>query len=52
LQTLLELWEKVAERFMQQKQEIKELDEELLALEVSRADKARWLQMSSLVALS
>ncbi|EDL02385.1 mCG14146 [Mus musculus] len=49
IETLLELWEKVAERFMQQKQEIKELDEELLALEVSRADKARWLQMSSLL---
>lgn len=37
---------------MQQKQEIKELDEELLALEFSRADKARWPQMSSLVAFS
>lgn len=41
IETLLELWEKVAERFMQQKQEIKELDEELLALEVSRADKLK-----------
>ncbi|NP_001414613.1 coiled-coil domain-containing protein 180 isoform X1 [Rattus norvegicus] len=41
IETLLELWEKVAERFMQQKQEIKELDEELLALEFSRADKLK-----------
>ncbi|XP_028626104.1 coiled-coil domain-containing protein 180 [Grammomys surdaster] len=41
IETLLELWEKVAQRFMQQKQEIKELDEELLALEVSRADKLK-----------
>ncbi|CAH6790355.1 Ccdc180 [Phodopus roborovskii] len=41
IETLLELWEKVAERFMQQKQEIKELDQELLALEVSRANKLK-----------
>ncbi|XP_041523268.1 coiled-coil domain-containing protein 180 [Microtus oregoni] len=41
IETLLELWEKVAERFTQQKQEIKELDQELLALEVSRADKLK-----------
>ncbi|XP_051017528.1 coiled-coil domain-containing protein 180 [Acomys russatus] len=52
IDTLLELWEKVAERFMQQKREIKELDGELLTLEVSRADKASWLQMDSLVAFS
>ncbi|XP_057647171.1 coiled-coil domain-containing protein 180 [Chionomys nivalis] len=41
IETLLELWEKAAERFTQQKQEIKELDQELLALEVSRADKLK-----------
>ncbi|XP_040594831.1 coiled-coil domain-containing protein 180 isoform X2 [Mesocricetus auratus] len=41
IETLLELWEKVAERFTQQKQEIKELDQELLALEASRANKLK-----------
>ncbi|XP_035294581.1 coiled-coil domain-containing protein 180 [Cricetulus griseus] len=41
IESLLELWEKVAERFTQQKQEIKDLDQELLALEVSRANKLK-----------
>ncbi|XP_060235849.1 LOW QUALITY PROTEIN: coiled-coil domain-containing protein 180 [Meriones unguiculatus] len=41
IETLSELWENVAEKFRQQKQEIKELDQELLALEVSRANKLK-----------
>ncbi|XP_036034437.1 coiled-coil domain-containing protein 180 [Onychomys torridus] len=41
IEALLELWEKVAERFTQQKQEIQKLDQELLALEVSRAEKLK-----------
>lgn len=49
MQTLMELWEKVAERFTQQKQEIKNLDQELLALEVSRAEKASWLSLEGFV---
>ncbi|XP_021100263.1 coiled-coil domain-containing protein 180 isoform X2 [Heterocephalus glaber] len=41
IQTLLELWDKVAEMFLVQKQEIKELDETLLSIEFSRADKLK-----------
>ena len=38
-QTLLELRDQVAEKFLLQKQEIKELDETLHSLEFSRVDK-------------
>ncbi|XP_073083402.1 coiled-coil domain-containing protein 180 isoform X2 [Manis javanica] len=41
IQTLLELWDQVAEKFLLQKQEIKELDEKLHLLEFSRTDKLR-----------
>ncbi|KFO19096.1 hypothetical protein H920_19559 [Fukomys damarensis] len=41
IQTLLELWDKVAERVLVQKQDIKELDETLLSIEFSRADKLK-----------
>ena len=41
-QALLELRDQVAEKFLLQKQEIKELDETLHALEFSRADKVSW----------
>ncbi|XP_058380796.1 coiled-coil domain-containing protein 180-like [Diceros bicornis minor] len=40
-QTLLQLWDQVAERFLLQKQEIQKLDETLLLLESSRADKLK-----------
>ncbi|KAK2504874.1 hypothetical protein MC885_011298 [Smutsia gigantea] len=40
-QTLLELWDQVAEKFLLQKQEIKELDEKLHSLEFSRTDKLK-----------
>ncbi|XP_039712072.1 coiled-coil domain-containing protein 180 [Pteropus medius] len=41
IQTLLELWDKVAEKFLLQKQGIKELDETLHSLEFSRTDKLK-----------
>ncbi|XP_013368704.1 PREDICTED: coiled-coil domain-containing protein 180 isoform X2 [Chinchilla lanigera] len=41
IQTLLELWDKVAEMFLVQKQNIKELDNQLLSVEFSRADKLK-----------
>uniref|UniRef100_A0A8C0WS46 Coiled-coil domain-containing protein 180 n=2 Tax=Castor canadensis TaxID=51338 RepID=A0A8C0WS46_CASCN len=41
IQILLELWDKVAETFLLQKEDIKELDETLLSLEVLRADKLK-----------
>lgn len=41
-QTLLELRDQVAEKFLLQKQEIKELDKTLHSLEFSRADKVSW----------
>lgn len=41
-QTLLELRDQVAEKFLLQKQEIKELDETLHSLEFSRVDKVSW----------
>ncbi|XP_029058159.1 coiled-coil domain-containing protein 180 isoform X5 [Monodon monoceros] len=41
IQTLLELWDQVAEKFLFQKQEIKELDKTLHSLEFSRADKLK-----------
>lgn len=42
VQTLLELWDQVAQIYLLQKQEIKVLDEALLSLEVSRSDKVSW----------
>lgn len=42
MQTLLELWDKVAEMFLVQKQKIKELDDTLLSVEFSRVDKVSW----------
>ncbi|XP_023421292.1 coiled-coil domain-containing protein 180 [Cavia porcellus] len=41
IQTLLELWDKVAEMFLVQKQKIKELDDTLLSVEFSRVDKLK-----------
>uniref|UniRef100_A0A452QLN2 Coiled-coil domain containing 180 n=1 Tax=Ursus americanus TaxID=9643 RepID=A0A452QLN2_URSAM len=41
IQTLLELWDQVAEKFQFQKQGIKELDEALYEAEFSRADKLK-----------
>ncbi|GAB5579936.1 coiled-coil domain-containing protein 180 isoform X1 [Prionailurus iriomotensis] len=41
IQTLMELWDQVAEKFQFQKQGIKELDETLTSTEFSRADKLR-----------
>ncbi|XP_060156710.1 coiled-coil domain-containing protein 180 isoform X1 [Globicephala melas] len=41
IQTLLELRDQVAEKFLLQKQEIKELDKTLHSLEFSRADKLK-----------
>ncbi|XP_046505442.1 coiled-coil domain-containing protein 180-like, partial [Equus quagga] len=41
IQTLLELWDQVAEKFLLQKQGIKKLDETLLSLEFSRVDKLK-----------
>ncbi|XP_046507809.1 coiled-coil domain-containing protein 180-like [Equus quagga] len=41
IQTLLELWDQVAKKFLLQKQGIKKLDETLLSLEFSRADKLK-----------
>ncbi|XP_027472751.1 coiled-coil domain-containing protein 180 isoform X1 [Zalophus californianus] len=41
IQTLLELWDQVAEKFQFQKQGIKELDEALYKAEFSRADKLK-----------
>ncbi|XP_070107225.1 coiled-coil domain-containing protein 180 isoform X2 [Equus caballus] len=41
IQTLLELWDQVAEKFLLQKQGIKKLDETLLSLEFSRAGKLK-----------
>ncbi|XP_023561251.1 coiled-coil domain-containing protein 180 [Octodon degus] len=41
IQTLLELWDKVANMFLVQKQEIKELDDRLLSIEFSRTDKLK-----------
>ncbi|XP_016001752.2 coiled-coil domain-containing protein 180 isoform X2 [Rousettus aegyptiacus] len=41
IQTLLELWDKVAEKFLLQKQGITELDETLHSLEFSRTDKLK-----------
>ncbi|KAM8940878.1 coiled-coil domain-containing protein 180 [Lycaon pictus] len=41
IQTLLELWEQVAEKFQFQKQGIKKLDEALHEAEFSRADKLK-----------
>uniref|UniRef100_F6UYN7 Coiled-coil domain containing 180 n=1 Tax=Macaca mulatta TaxID=9544 RepID=F6UYN7_MACMU len=41
IQALLELWDKVARRFLLQKQEIKELDEALHSLEFSRVNKLK-----------
>uniref|UniRef100_A0A8C5L5C7 Coiled-coil domain containing 180 n=1 Tax=Jaculus jaculus TaxID=51337 RepID=A0A8C5L5C7_JACJA len=41
MEILLELWDKVAGIFLQQKQEMKELDQALLSLEVTRADKLK-----------
>ncbi|XP_030776144.1 LOW QUALITY PROTEIN: coiled-coil domain-containing protein 180 [Rhinopithecus roxellana] len=41
IQALLELWDKVATRFLLQKQEIKELDEALHSLEFSRVNKLK-----------
>ncbi|KAM8801888.1 coiled-coil domain-containing protein 180 [Rhynchonycteris naso] len=41
IQSLLELWDQVAEKFLLQKQGLKELDEMLFALEFSRADKIK-----------
>ncbi|KAM5258480.1 coiled-coil domain-containing protein 180 isoform 2-T4 [Hipposideros larvatus] len=40
-QTLLELWDQVAEKFLLQKQRIKELDDTLYSLEFSRTDKLK-----------
>jgi hypothetical protein len=42
----------VAETFLLQKEDIKELDETLLSLEVLRADKVSWLWMGSSVAFT
>ncbi|XP_045878629.1 coiled-coil domain-containing protein 180 isoform X2 [Meles meles] len=41
IETLLELWDQVAEKFQFQKQGIKELDEALYKAEFSRADKLK-----------
>ncbi|ELK34211.1 hypothetical protein MDA_GLEAN10021557 [Myotis davidii] len=41
IQTLMELWDQVAQRFLLQKQGIKELDETLNSLEFSRADRLK-----------
>uniref|UniRef100_A0A8C6QA45 Coiled-coil domain containing 180 n=1 Tax=Nannospalax galili TaxID=1026970 RepID=A0A8C6QA45_NANGA len=41
IDTLLELWNEVANIFLQQKQEIKDLDQSLLSLEVCRANKLK-----------
>lgn len=41
-QTLLDLWDQVAEKFLLQKQGIKELDETLYSVEFSRADRVSW----------
>ncbi|XP_036184990.1 coiled-coil domain-containing protein 180 [Myotis myotis] len=41
IQTLMELWDQVAQRFLLQKQGIKELDETLSSLEFSRADRLK-----------
>uniref|UniRef100_A0A8D1M9A2 Coiled-coil domain containing 180 n=1 Tax=Sus scrofa TaxID=9823 RepID=A0A8D1M9A2_PIG len=41
IQTLLELWDQVAKKFLLQKQEIKDLDKTLHSLEFSRADKLK-----------
>ncbi|XP_066223707.1 coiled-coil domain-containing protein 180 [Saccopteryx leptura] len=41
IQSLLELWDQVAEKFLLQKRGLKELDETLFALEFSRADKIK-----------
>ncbi|XP_029775512.1 coiled-coil domain-containing protein 180 [Suricata suricatta] len=41
IQTLMELWDQVAEKFQFQKQGIKELDETLTSTEFSRADKLK-----------
>ncbi|KAF6327036.1 coiled-coil domain containing 180 [Rhinolophus ferrumequinum] len=41
IQTLLELWDQVAEQFLLQKQRIKELDDTLYSLEFSRTDKLK-----------
>uniref|UniRef100_A0A2K5JC45 DUF4455 domain-containing protein n=1 Tax=Colobus angolensis palliatus TaxID=336983 RepID=A0A2K5JC45_COLAP len=41
IQALLELWDKVARRFLLQKQKIKELDEALHSLEFSRVNKLK-----------
>lgn len=38
-QTLLDLWGQVAEKFLLQKQGIKELDETLYSVEFSRVDR-------------
>nr|XP_019584733.1 PREDICTED: coiled-coil domain-containing protein 180 isoform X2 [Rhinolophus sinicus] len=41
IQTLLELWDTVAEKLLLQKQRIKELDDTLYSLEFSRTDKLK-----------
>ncbi|XP_054582862.1 coiled-coil domain-containing protein 180 [Eptesicus fuscus] len=41
IQILMELWDQVAQRFLLQKQGIKELDETLTSLEFSRADRIK-----------
>ncbi|KAK1334305.1 hypothetical protein QTO34_005308 [Cnephaeus nilssonii] len=41
IQILMELWDQVAQRFLLQKQGIKELDETLNSLEFSRADRIK-----------
>ncbi|XP_054545105.1 coiled-coil domain-containing protein 180 [Talpa occidentalis] len=41
IQHLMELWDQVTEKYLSQKQEVKELDETLHSLEFSRADKLK-----------
>ncbi|XP_053512070.1 coiled-coil domain-containing protein 180 isoform X2 [Artibeus jamaicensis] len=41
IQTLLDLWDQVAEKFLLQKQGIKELDERLYSVEFSRVDRLK-----------
>ncbi|KAM5298475.1 coiled-coil domain-containing protein 180 [Ctenodactylus gundi] len=41
IQTLMELWDKVAEMYQVQKEEIKELDKVLFSLEISRVNKLK-----------